>query len=191
MNSNGMSEENITVTQKILFLSYRRELCEEICVSLAGQYDILYHRIRENENSMAAMDEKVVLCMIEIFNLKRQERKKRRLLIEQRRTIDAIRSGFTRQVAEIRNTDRHFARLYDYVQGYCYESQEKKERHYITKKYLCSLFQRGSSMVLERKEAGSLCDLLKFLFLKEELTFAEVKWILSFVEVKENREEAA
>ena len=125
------------------------------------------------------------------FNLKRQERKKRRLLIEQRRTIDAIRSGFTRQVAEIRNTDRHFAGLYDYVQGYCYESEEKKERHYITKKYLCSLFQRGSSMVLERKEVGSLCDLLKFLFLKEELTFAEVKWILGFVEVKENREEAA
>ena len=67
MNSNGMSEENITVTQKILFLSYRRELYEEICYSLVGQYDILYHRIRENENSTAAMDGKVVLCMIEML----------------------------------------------------------------------------------------------------------------------------
>lgn len=67
MNSNGISEENITVTQKILFLSYRWELYEEICYSLAGQYDILYHRIRENENSMAAMDENIVLCMIEML----------------------------------------------------------------------------------------------------------------------------
>ena len=67
MNSNRMSEENITVTQKILFLSYRQELYEETCISLAGQYDILYHRIRENENSTAAMDEKVVLCMIEML----------------------------------------------------------------------------------------------------------------------------
>ena len=40
---------------------------EETCISLAGQYDILYHRIRENENSTAAMDEKVVLCMIEML----------------------------------------------------------------------------------------------------------------------------
>ena len=67
MNSNRMSEENITVTQKILFLSYRQELYEETCISLAGQYDILYHRIRENVNSTAAMDGKVVLCMIEML----------------------------------------------------------------------------------------------------------------------------
>lgn len=46
-------------------------------------------------------------------------------------------------------------------------------------------------MLLERKEAGSLCGLLKFLFMKEELTFAEMKWILGFVEVKEKRKEAA
>ena len=48
MNSNRMSEENITVTQKILFLSYRQELYEETCISLAGQYDILYHRIQSH-----------------------------------------------------------------------------------------------------------------------------------------------
>ena len=67
MNSNGMSEENITVTQKILFLSYRRELYEEICYSLEEQYDILYHRIRESGDSTAAMDENIVLCMIEML----------------------------------------------------------------------------------------------------------------------------
>lgn len=67
MNSNRMSEENITVTQKILFLSYRRELYEEICYSLVGQYDILYHRIRESGDSTAAMDENIVLCMIEML----------------------------------------------------------------------------------------------------------------------------
>ncbi len=46
-------------------------------------------------------------------------------------------------------------------------------------------------MLLERKEAGSLCDLLKLLFVEGELTFAEVKRMLGFVEVKENRKEAA
>ena len=46
-------------------------------------------------------------------------------------------------------------------------------------------------MVLERKEAGSLCGLLKLLFMEEELTFTEVKGILGIVEVKENRKEAA
>lgn len=125
------------------------------------------------------------------FNLKRKEREKRHLLLEQKRKTDAIRKDFTRQVAEIRNTDRHFPGLYDYVQEYGYESDEKKEKRYITKRYLCSLFQGNSGMLLERKEAGSLCGLLKFLFMKEELTFAEMKWILGFVEVKENRKEAA
>lgn len=126
------------------------------------------------------------------FNLKKQERENRHLLLEQKRKTDAIRKDFTRQVAEIRNTERHFSGLYDYVQKYCYESDEKKEKRYITSRYLCSLFQQGNlCLTLERKEAGSLCGLLKFLFMKEELTFAEVKWILGFVEVKENRKEVA
>lgn len=46
-------------------------------------------------------------------------------------------------------------------------------------------------MLLERKEVGSLCNLLSFLFLKKELTFAEMKRILGCVEVKEERKEAA
>lgn len=126
------------------------------------------------------------------FNLKKQERENRHLLLEQKRKTDAIRKDFTRQVAEIRNTERHFSGLYDYVQKYCYESDEKKEKRYITSRYLCSLFQQENlCLILERKEAGSLCELLKFLFMKEELTFAEVKWILGFVEVEENRKEVA
>lgn len=129
---------------------------------------------------------------LEEFNLKKQERENRHLLLEQKRKTDAIRRDFTRQVAEIRNTESHFSGLYDYVQKHCYESDEKKEKRYITSRYLCSLFQkRNVNMILEREEAGSLCELLKFLFMKEELTFAEVKWILGFVEVKEKRKEAA
>ena len=125
------------------------------------------------------------------FHLKKQERERRHLLLEKKRKIDGIRKEFTRQVAEVRNTDRHFAGLYDYAGGYCYESDKKKEKCYITKRYLCSLFQGNFNMLLERKEAGSLCDLLKLLFMEGELTFAEVKRMLGFVEVKENRKEAA
>ena len=91
MNSNGMSEENITVTQKILFLSYRRELYEEICYSL--------------------VDENVVLCMIEMLRFTEKSAKLLReirsklsipiLLISGARTektrkeetVHAIRSG--------------------------------------------------------------------------------------------------
>lgn len=126
------------------------------------------------------------------FNLKKQERENRHLLLEKKRKIDALRKDFTRHVAEARNTDRHFARLYDYVQEYCYESDKKKEKCYITSRYLCSLFQQENlCMILERKEAGSLCGLLKLLFMKEEITFSELKGILGLVEVKENRKEAA
>lgn len=126
------------------------------------------------------------------FHLKKQEREHRHLLLEQKRKTDAIRKDFTRQVAGIRNTDRHFSGLYDYAQEYCYDSDKKKEKRYITGRYLCSLFRKENlNMVLEREEAGSLCGLLKLLFMEEELTFAEVKWMLGFVEVKENRKEAA
>ena len=46
-------------------------------------------------------------------------------------------------------------------------------------------------MLLEREEAGSLCKLLRFLFLKEELTFEEMKRMLDCVEVEDERKEAA
>lgn len=125
------------------------------------------------------------------FNLKRQERERRHLLLEKKRKTAAIRKDFTRQVAGIRSTDRHFTELYNYVKAYYFEDDKKKERRYITSRYLFSLFQRNLCMVLERKEAGSLCGLLKLLFMEEELTFTEVKGILGIVEVKENRKEAA
>ncbi len=50
MDSDKMRNENIAVTQKILFLSYRHELYEKFCFCLAGQHDILYHRIREHKS---------------------------------------------------------------------------------------------------------------------------------------------
>ena len=46
-------------------------------------------------------------------------------------------------------------------------------------------------MLLEREEAGSLCKLLRVLFLKEELTFEEMKRMLDCVEVEDERKEAA
>jgi len=128
---------------------------------------------------------------LEELKLKRQEKEKRRLLLEQRRRKEAIRKDFDRRVAKSRGTDTQFAELYDYVERYCREREEKKEKRYITKRYLCSLFQRNPCMLLEREEAGSLCKLLRFLFLKEELTFEEMKRMLDCVEVEEERKEAA
>ena len=37
MNLDEMGKENIAVTRKILFLSYRRDLYEKFCFCLAGQ----------------------------------------------------------------------------------------------------------------------------------------------------------
>lgn len=65
MNLNGRNEENIAVTQNILFLSYRQELYEAVRFHLAGKQDVLYHRIRENGSGIATVDENVVLCIIE------------------------------------------------------------------------------------------------------------------------------
>lgn len=67
MNSNEMRNENIAVTQKILFLSYRQELYEKFCFCLAGQHDILYHRIRENDKEQFLVDYNVVLYIIEML----------------------------------------------------------------------------------------------------------------------------
>ena len=128
---------------------------------------------------------------LEDLKIKKQEKEKRRLLLEQRRRKEAIRKDFDWRVAKSRGTDTQFAELYDYVERYCREREEKKEKCYITRRYLCSLFQKNPCMLLERKEAGSLCKLLRFLFLKEELTFEEMKRMLDCVEVEEERKEAA
>ena len=67
MNSNRMRKENIAVTQKILFISYRQELYEKFYFCLTGQHDILYHRIREMNKGKFPADKNVVLCIIEMF----------------------------------------------------------------------------------------------------------------------------
>lgn len=67
MNSNEMRKENIAVTQKILFLSYCEELYEKFCFCLAGQHDILYHRIRDNDKKHLLGDHNAAICIIEMF----------------------------------------------------------------------------------------------------------------------------
>lgn len=67
MNSNEVREENITVTQKILFLSYHQDLYEKFCFCLAGQHDILYHRIRENDKGLFSVDYNAALYIIEML----------------------------------------------------------------------------------------------------------------------------
>ena len=52
------------------------------------------------------------------------------------------------------------------------------------KRYLCSLFERKHGMLIVQKEAESLCQLATVLFVKAELDFSELKWILNQVEFK-------
>lgn len=52
------------------------------------------------------------------------------------------------------------------------------------KRYLCSLFERKQGMLIVQKEAESLCQLATVLFVKAELDFSELKWILNQVEFK-------
>lgn len=68
MNANGTSGENITVTQKIVFLSYRQELYEKFRLHLTGQYDIFYHRIREDTGGKTFLNEIAVLYIIEMLH---------------------------------------------------------------------------------------------------------------------------
>ena len=106
MNSNRMSEENINATQKIIFLSYRRELYESFCSCLKGQHDILYHRISENVDRTVLWEENVVLCIIEML---RFTEKSVELLHEMRSKssvpilfISGARTGKTRKEETVR-----------------------------------------------------------------------------------------
>ena len=106
MNSNRMSEENINVTQKIIFLSYRRELYESFCSCLKGQHDILYHRISENVDRAVLWEGNVVLCIIEML---RFTEKSVELLHEMRSKssvpilfISGARTGKTRKEETVR-----------------------------------------------------------------------------------------
>ncbi len=100
MNSNGMRKENIAVTQKILFLSYRRELYEEFCFCLAGRHDILYHRIRENEKGQFLVDEHIALCIIEML----------RFTERSSRVIQEVRGKYSGPILFISGAQRERAR---------------------------------------------------------------------------------
>lgn len=67
MNPNKMRNESIATAEKIIFLSYHRELYDCFCSHLKGQYDIFYHRIRENLENIGFWDEAVVLYVIEML----------------------------------------------------------------------------------------------------------------------------
>ena len=118
------------------------------------------------------------------INSKEIEREDRRLWLEEREKIRAIRKEFDLLVAKTRNTETQFKELLDYVQRYYTGSKSRKEIRYIVKRYLCSLFQRKSGMLIVQKEAEALCELATVLFVKAELDYSELKWILNQVEFK-------
>lgn len=125
---------------------------------------------------------------LETANRERKEREERNLLMEQIRKKRKIRKKFTRYIAKIRNTKEQFAKLRDYVQKYCIDKEAGKQRKYITKRYLCSLFQKNPRMLLGQKEVEDLCELAMALFTEEELSFSEMREMMGHVEI---REEAA
>lgn len=67
MNAEKLSRSKIDVTQKIIVFSYRRELYEGLLSHLSEQYNLIYHRIRENAGDVAFLDETVVLYVIEML----------------------------------------------------------------------------------------------------------------------------
>ena len=87
-------------------------------------------------------------------------------------------------MAKTRNTETQFKQLLDYVQRYYTGRRSRKERRFIVKRYLCSLFERKQGMLIVQKEAEALCQLATVLFVKAELDFSELKWILNQVEFK-------
>jgi hypothetical protein len=121
---------------------------------------------------------------LETIKAKEKEREERRLWLEEREKIRAIRKEFDLLVAKTRNTETQFKELLAYVQRYYTGKKSRKERRYIVKRYLCSLFQRNPGMLIVQKEAEALCELATVLFVKAELDFSELKWILNQIEFK-------
>ena len=113
-----------------------------------------------------------------------KELEERHLWLEEREKIRTIRKEFDLLVAKTRNTETQFKELLDYVQRYYTGRKPRKERRFIVKRYLCSLFERKQGMLIVQKEAESLCQLATVLFVKAELDFSELKWILNQVEFK-------
>ena len=121
---------------------------------------------------------------LEAIRAKEKELEERRLWLEEREKIRAIRKEFDLLVAKTRNTETQFKQLLDYVQRYYTGRRSRKERRFIVKRYLCSLFERKQGMLIVQKEAEALCQLATVLFVKAELDFSELKWILNQVEFK-------
>lgn len=129
MNSNEVREENITVTQKILFLSYHQDLYKKFCFCLAGQHDILYHKIRENDKDLFSVDYNAALYIIEMlrFTEKSAEliyrvRKKQYApilfisgaLLEKTRkeeSVCAVKSGVDRYLSSIQSIEEMIAEV--------------------------------------------------------------------------------
>ena len=123
----------------------------------------------------------------EAVKAERREREQRHLLVKQRKKIRDIRKDFSLYVAKARKTGCQFETLWKYVQKYKYDWDTQKERNYIIKRYLCSLFQNKTQVILEKKEIENLCKLAQFLFSEEELTFFEMREILGLIELKEEK----
>lgn len=125
---------------------------------------------------------------LERANRERKEKEERNLLMGQIKKKREIRKKFTRYIAKTRKTEKQFAKLRDYVQKYYTDKDVRKQRKYITKRYLCSLFQKNPQMLLGQKETEDLCGLAMFLFTETELSFSEMREMLEHIEI---REEAA
>lgn len=123
----------------------------------------------------------------EAVKAERREREQRHLLVKQRKKIRDIRKDFSLYVAKARKTGCQFETLWNYVQNGMHDWKSQKERNYIIKRYLCSLFQNKTQVILEKKEIENLCKLAQFLFSEEELTFFEMREILGLIELKEEK----
>lgn len=100
------------------------------------------------------------------------------------RMVRKVRKDFTRQIAKTRNSGDQFEQLGDYVRDWV-EREERCERRYITKRYLCSLPLKDQQIFISRRETEKLCRLVMLLFDEAELTFSEMKKILNCIELSE------
>lgn len=113
-----------------------------------------------------------------------KRRKERRQMAAQLRMVRKVRKDFTRQIAIIQNSVDQFTQLDDYVRDWV-DQEERNERRYITKRYLCSIPLKNQQMCIGRKETKKLCRLVMLLFDEAELTFSEMKKILNCIELSE------
>ena len=124
MDSDKMRNENIAVTQKILFLSYRQELYEKFCFCLAGQHDILYHRIREHKNDRIPWNHDIVLYMVEML---RYTDKSEELIRKMRRKANAPLLFISGAKTEERRRKETLQAIQSGADGYLVNTQSAEE----------------------------------------------------------------